>query len=380
MSKDFHNRAFDDGTKIKLYIFQEYLKQWLPVFLSPRIPKWQKIYIYDFFAGAGCDSEGTSGSPLLVLDAIKPYCQKIKSDKIEVQILFNEYDREKAKRLKELCAEKLNNCRKDETASNYCPNYNSQNECVFKLVIENRDFKELFSNIYAHMLQFPYFPRFMFIDQFGIKYVTEDIFRKIIQLGRTDFIFFISSSYVRRFGDLPEFKKYLKLSKQDFCENKPHHCHRVIFKYYKSLIPNNMKFYMSNFSIKKNQNIYGLIFGSSHPLGIEKFLKVCWKINPNTGDANYDIDDERINTTEPKLFKEFDIPTKIQLFEEELRSRILSHSITTNKEAYEFGFDLGMLPRHTNKVIQEMKNDGKINNSTPTTSQNIHRLVPSNLF
>jgi three-Cys-motif partner protein len=374
MSTDIHSKAFDDGTQIKLYILREYLKQWLPVFLNRRKTAWKKVYIYDFFAGEGSDIKRNIGSPLIILKELRPYCNRIRSEKIEVKVVFNEFLQKKSKKLNELCRQHLKECKNDTGSLYTCPKFGNNDDCVFRLVIENKDFNEFFQEIYVHMVQFPKMPRFMFLDQYGVKHVTEDIFHKLIKLERTDFIFFISSSFARRFIMNNEFQKYLKLTNQDFNEEKTHHCHRVIFKYYKSLIPPDQKFYLAPFSIKKNQNIYGLIFGTHHSLGIEKFLNVGWKINVQTGDANYDIDDEKINPTQPKLFKEFDIPNKIQLFERELKTKIEAKEIITNQEIYEFSFESGVLPKHANKVIQDLKSEGKIQKDFKIATQNIHNL------
>lgn len=374
MATDIHSKAFDDGTQIKLYILREYLKQWLPVFLNRRETIWKKIFIYDFFAGEGSDVEGNIGSPLITLNQLKPYCTRIKSEKIEVKVVFNEYLKKKSKKLEQLCQQHLVQCKTDMDSPIPCPNSKVDSGCVFKLLIENKDFGDFFQEIYSQMVLFPEMPRFMFLDQYGVKHITEEIFRNIIALQRTDFIFFISSSFARRFIGNPEFQRYLKLTNQDFDNNKPHHCHRVMYNYYKSLVPTDKKFYLAPFSIKKNQNIYGLIFGTHHSLGIEKFLNVGWKINEHTGDANYDIDDEKINPSEPKLFAQFDTPTKIQLFERELRTKIELKELLTNHEIYEFAFESGVLPKHANKVIQELKNEGKIQRNFSTAAQNIHNL------
>lgn len=374
MGTDIHSKAFDDGTQIKLYILKEYLKEWLPVFLNRRETIWKNIFIYDFFAGEGSDIEGNFGSPLIILNELKPYCKRIRSEKIDVKVVFNEFLLKKSQKLNELCNQLLKDCRKDNNSGYTCPMYGNDDDCAFRLVFENKDFKEFFQEIYVHMVQFPAMPRFMFLDQYGVKQITEDIFHKLIKLERTDFIFFISSSFVRRFITNPEFQKYLKLTNQDFDEDKPHHCHRVIFNYYKSLIPHDQKFYLAPFSIKKNQNIYGLIFGTHHSLGIEKFLNVGWKINPQTGDANYDIDDEKINPREPTLFAEFDTPTKIQFFERELKAKIESDKIVTNHDIYEYSFESGMLPKHANKVIQELMKENKIQMDILTAAHNIHKL------
>jgi hypothetical protein len=220
----------------------------------------------------------------------------------------------------------------------------------------------------------------MFLDQYGVKHITEEILHKISLLERTDFIFFISSSFARRFIENPEFKKYLKLTRQDFNENKPFHCHRVIFNYYKSLLRPEDNLFLAPFSIKKNQNIYGLIFGTHHTLGMEKFLNIGWKINTQTGDANFDIDEEKINPVEPTLFDQFNIPNKIKLFELELRSRFESRKFKSNMDVYKYSLESGFLPRHANKVINEMKNEGKIPKEFETGTQNIHNLELSYLI
>lgn len=374
MVTDIHSRVFDDGTQIKLYILSEYLKQWLPVFLNRKETIWKKVFIYDFFAGEGSDIEGNIGSPLITLNQLRPYCSRIKSENIDVEVVFNEYLRRKSKKLEQLCQQHLVQCKTDIKSPFPCPNSKTDSRCVFNLLVENKDFRDFFQEIYSQMVLYPDMPRFMFFDQYGVKHITEEIFNKIIALQRTDFIFFISSSFARRFIGNPEFQKYLKLTNQDFNKDKPHHCHRVMFNYYKSLLPPDKKFYLAPFSIKKNQNIYGLIFGTNHSLGIEKFLNVGWKINEQTGDANYDIDDEKINPNEPKLFTQLDIPTKIQLFERELRTKIELKELLTNHDIYEFAFESGVLPKHANKVIQELKGEGKIHRDFRTASQNIHNL------
>ena len=69
MKDDFHNKPFDEATKFKLEIFGECFKEWLPVFIyNPTI---SHIYVYDFFAGAGQDSLGNHGSPLILLNKAK---------------------------------------------------------------------------------------------------------------------------------------------------------------------------------------------------------------------------------------------------------------------------------------------------------------------
>lgn len=377
MATDIHNRVFDEGTQIKLYILREYLKQWLPVFISRRQILWNKIFIYDFFAGEGSDIVGNYGSPLIILDELRQYCTEIKSKKLDVKIVFNEFEKDKSEKLHRQCTEQLKVCRIN--SNNNCPNNGLDDNCVFNLLIENHDFKAFFNSIYPHMEAAKGYPRFMFLDQYGVKHITEEVLNQLAVLKRTDFIFFISSSFARRFIDNPEFHKYLKLTRQDFDTNKPYHCHRVIFNYYKSLLKPKTELALAPFSIKKNQNLYGLIFGTHHTLGMEKFLNICWKINPQTGDANFDIDHERINPDQPSLFEEYNIPTKLQLFEQDLKTKIVGKELKSNLEIYVYSLESGFLPMHANKVINELKSAGKIPKDFHVRAQNIHDIIVSYL-
>ena len=369
---DIFSKGFDDGTKIKLHILRKYLQEWLPVFLSKKEKYWKQIYLYDMFAGEGMDFEGSNGSPLIILEELMPYCEIISNEKLSLNVLFNEFDNKRFASLNENIEVKLKEC----LSSDSCP---SKSKCILNVEIENQEFKQLFSSRFHQMKKFDKLPRFMFLDQFGIKEITEDIFKQLVSLKRTDFIFFISSSFANRFAEQPEFKAYLNLSRQSFDTTKPYHCHRVIFNYYKQLIPRGTEYYLAPFSIKKGRNIYGLIFGTHNPLGIEKFLNICWSINQNTGDANYDIDNEKINPNEPSLFPEHDISNKIQVFKNELKNNIIENKITTNREAYQFGFDMGCLPKHTNEVFRELRKQKTISNNFRICSSNVHKLEPQKL-
>lgn len=58
----------------------------------------------------------------------------------------------------------------------------------------------------------------------------------------------------------------------------------------RDLLPKDSKTKLYHFSIKKNRNIFGLVFGATHLFAVEKFLKVAWNENKTNGEANFDID------------------------------------------------------------------------------------------
>lgn len=358
MAKDLFNKPFDEGTNAKLEIFRLYLREWLPVFISSyKKTYWSTIFIYDFFAGEGMDSVGNYGSPLVILDVLKEYEEWVVKANVKIKIIFNEKEKQKLNKLK----------------SNIIAfEYNKSN---IEIIYFNKPFQEFFKEIYPKMMKNSEYPRLMFLDQYGIKEITSEIFKKLISFKRTDFIFFISSSFIRRFNELEEFKNYIIIKKEKFDETKPFHSHRVVYEYYKSLI--NTDYKLAPFSIKKGINIYGLIFGANHSFGLEKFLKVAWKINPHTGDANYNIDGEGIIEGNYSLFDEYNVIKKISLFERDLTEKILSKEIDNLYDCYIFALEFGCLPKHCNKVIMALHKSNKIENIS-TRTEKIHNLAPPN--
>lgn len=276
----------------------------------------------------------------------------IVNHKLKVRLFFNELDKDIFVALQQ------------NTAGQTKPN-------VYSTEFSNKDFQECFWEQYPLMQDAA---NFIFLDQKGIKQITEDVFVKLIGLKQTDFLFFISSSFINRFGELEEFQKYLKI-KHASIQNKDYfHIHRLVVEYYRSLIPAGKQYFLAPFSIKKGANVYGLIFGSNHPYGLEKFLKVCWKIDKQRGEANFDIDKEKINPNAPSLFEQFNKPTKRQVFEEDLEFNILQKILKTNYEVYLFTLESGFLLRDANEIIRKLVKSSKIEINFNLVSEKIHKI------
>ncbi|WP_340075839.1 three-Cys-motif partner protein TcmP [Leptobacterium sp. I13] len=356
MAKNHFEKPFDDGTKAKLEIFRNYLIEWLPVFISAyEKTHWDNIFIYDFFAGKGKDIEGTMGSPLIILDVLNEFERLISDTKVKINVIYNEKDEKTYKCL-------INNI-----------NEFTYNKEKVNISLYNKPFQELFANLYPEMMTYNKLPKLMFLDQFGIKEITTEIFKKLITFDRTDFIFFISSSFVRRFNELPEFKNYLSITKDQFVDTRPFHSHKVVFEYYKSMV--NTNYMLAPFSIKKGINIFGLIFGSKHTLGIEKFLKVAWKINPHTGDANFNIDEEKIIDGQLSIFEENNSIKKLGLLETMLKELILHKKEKSLYNIYLSTLYFGCLPKHCNEVLRKLEKENKIA-KVKTKTEKIHNLAP----
>jgi len=152
------------------------------------------------------------------------------------------------------------------------------------------------------------------------------------------------------------------------------HVHRKVLNHYKSLIPPDKEYFLAPFSIRKGSNIYGLIFGTNHTLGMEKFLSVAWKIDKLRGEANYDIDGEKISNNAPSLFEQFNLPQKRQMFEEGLRQNILNSNLRTDRDTYLYTLSEGFLLKDSHATLKKLKSEGKINYNFDLISSDLHKI------
>ena len=365
MAKDINKTVFDEATQLKLNIFGECFEEWLPVFNNDLFT--DEVFIYDFFAGSGKDAESNYGSPLVLMDKAKgldrKYCFNAKK---KIEFLFNEGDLVKSKLLSENIYFHIKNC---ETI-NKCEG------CIYNYNVENQNFQDIFSSQkIIDIFKNRDFGKFILLDQYGFSQIDEQIFRQLISYPKTDFIFFISSSFISRFREHPNTTKYIDTSKINFEEIRPNEIHRAVANYFRDLIPRGKEYYLHNFSIRKEENkgnYYGLIFGTGHTLGMEKFLKVCWRHDPLSGEANYNIDNNYESGT---LFETLGENVKKDTVSYEIKELILSGKISDNISGMKLTMSKGCEPKLFTEIIKKLERDklieryGDVNNQ----SSDIHK-------
>jgi three-Cys-motif partner protein len=353
--KDLHSKPFDEGTITKLDIFENYAKEWIPTFVMNSAVK--EIWIFDFFAGTGYDLNGVAGSPIRILQQIRKQIGNIFKQGTKVGICFNEFDKDKYRLLERSCKQFLSENQEIEKAG-------------VKILYRDKDFTDIFPKAIKIIQKYP---SLVYLDQNGMKFLSDQYFLELEKTKTTDFIYFLSSSYFWRFGNKKEFQKNLKIDMDKAKQNPYKYIHKSILEQLRNKLPANTKYALYPFTIKKETNVYGIIFGASHPRAVDKFLKTAWKENATNGEANFDIDDDSCKN-QLDLFEGKKL-TKIENFAYSLRNNILSGNIKTNKDAYTFTLEQGHIDAHASDEVKKMKKEGLINYMERTPLINYEQVV-----
>lgn len=336
-NKQFHSQKFDDGTALKLDIFRRYIREWVAVFMtdSPNNARVARINIFDFFAGPGSDKAGNPGSPQIIIEEIKANCAEHGSPRNRpITMYFNDIEADKIATLRETMA--------GIACGRTC--------CEFKY--STLPFAEAFEQLYP-AISAKGSANLVIMDQFGISDVTPEIVHQLSLCDRTDILFFFPSSYLKRFRDLPSFASKIDLREKNLDFNT---IHRYICDYFKEWLGAS-RYYLAPFSIKSGSNIHGVIFGSGHLYGLEKFLRVCWDIDPQTGEANYNIDNDLVRGGQLSLFEEMNSFRKIDQFTESLKE-FIEIVAPDNVMTYEFCLMRGFTPTVAKQVLESLLSAG----------------------
>lgn len=341
--RNLHAQPFTEETLAKLRIFENYTQEWIPTFV---MSGYEKICIFDFFAGTGYDKAGVPGSPIRILELVAKNKDIIFNKNTNVCVYFNEFAAEKYDCLKQACESYI-----EKTPALV----NLKNAKKLEITYYNRDFAELFHELLPTIKSEA---SLVFLDQNGVKFIEDKYFIPLTNTQKTDFLYFIASSYANRFKETDEFKKYLPDFKPTPDENGSFNdIHNELVAYLRQRIPllSGVKLYP--FSIKKGRNIYGIVFGSSHPRGVEKFLRTAWKENPENGEANFDIHNDELGTID--LFEGRKL-SKIELFQSEFEKAVLDGRIRNNQQAFDFTLDKGHIPQHAADVMKRLKKENRV--------------------
>lgn len=355
--RDLHKKAFDAGTLAKLELFKFTAQGFLSVFIKSRQNYKKNVSVYDFFCGPGLDKDGNEGSSVQLLRQLHALRGEIAECGYSVEVFLNDADGDKV----------------DELEANLKALGLDRGPYIIRY--GRSEFLALFAPEVARMKKRGS-ANLVLVDQNGVKQFPPHVFSELRGMVKTDFMVFMSSSYAWRLQDAPEMQKHLA-TQEAFGEGVSfYNTHRAMVGYYRSLIPANERYYLAPFSIKKGSNIYGVMFGSSNPRGMEKFLDAAWRIDPLRGEANFDIDVEGRFNLPGELGLEWGKLTKERLFQKELREAVLSRALRTNAEVYIYSLEHGFLPKHANEVLSDLRQGGLVERVTGVRYESLAKPQP----
>lgn len=333
--KDLHEKPFDNSTLAKLEIFEDYAEAWIPTFV---MSGHKTICIFDLFAGTGYDKNSISGSPIRILQKVKKFIERIKEKETKINIYFNEFKSAKFELLKLACNKYLED--------------NPDVKNVIKIEYSKEDFDVCFNRLIPEIAKHP---SLVFLDQNGVKFLADKYLLALEKTTKTDFLYFVSSSYIKRFGDSEEFKQHINFDVIKVAEGGANFIHRNIIAQLLTKLPKGSELKLYPFSLKKGTNIYGIIFGAKNPLAVDKFLDIAWKHNSINGDANFDLDEDKkkgqLNMFEAKRL------TKIESFEQALEEKIKEKGTISNGDIYLFTLGKGHPRQHAANHLRQLKKD-----------------------
>lgn len=358
-SKDLHESPFPESTITKLQIFEDYAKSWLPVFVQMGKPQ---LHIFDFFGGTGYDKMGIPGSPIRILKRIQEQKGNLFSNNVRVVLHLNEFEpnkvsQKKYQKLQAACGEFMD---EDESLKHQV-----------KIEFYNEDFERLFPKLLPVIRQFP---ALVYLDQNGIKFLSDRYLMELEKCNQTDFLYFVSSTHLARFWKTNEFKSHLNIDMEAAKKEGFKKIHRNLTEELRKNLPVDTKLKLYPFSLKKGPNIHGLIFGASHPLAVDKFLTIAWKYNGENGDANFDIDEEADNQ-QGDLWGGMRL-TKVESFQKEVEGHVMSQRICNNVELLDFTYSAGHIPSHAAEVLKRLKKEGRVSYNSPAplvNYKNVHK-------
>ena len=350
--KDLHRKPFDTGTNCKLDIFEKYTQEWLPVMV---MSKYKACCIFDMFAGPGYDALRQKGSPIRILDQVLAQSDNIIKKRHKIDIWFNEADKDKYKQLNVSYSQYIE---ENPPLKNLCQ------QDLLKIKVTQCKFEDIFDDNVLPALRKN--PSLLFLDQNGVKHLNK--YEQLLEIPHIDFLYFISSSYYNRFGETEPFQNVLKVDMNEIRALNYKDIHETITNKLRDLIPPHSAMRIYPFSIKKDANIFGIVFGSSNMLGVDKFLRTTWKINPINGSANFDIEDDNTKL-QMDLFKG-KLLNKIEKFQLDLKTAIINGKIINNEQAYIFTISNGHIPTHANEIIKRMKKEKLIDYQGATPAVN----------
>lgn len=327
-------------SEAKVQLLGKYLKRYLNIISNDGYT--ENINVFDLFCGQGEYENGGEGSPLVSLREIKNAYyisiakKPIKKPKINCH--FNDIDENKI--------EILNNAIKNKSL-----HYNNIGELKLTTndyLIEVQRLSKLFKTYKNEK-------GFVFIDPYGYKEVKAKHIKQLMDCNKkAEVLLWLPIQFMYRFSknetpeSLQNFINELGLTSKIENLNNVWDFIYLLKSGFQNYLGDN--FFVDNFSLKKEENsVFCLYFFTSHIKGFEKMLEAKWDIDSEQG-KGWDY-----GGNQPSLFFEHKTNPLVEKLE-----TFLKEKPRTNGETYEFTLRQGFLPKHTNEILADWQQIGKL--------------------
>ena len=201
----------------------------------------------------------------------------------------------------------------------------------------------------------------LFIDPWGYKEIDPKDLKEVVKNGKTEVILFLPISFMYRFADkallddsfiggrpLEKFLSELFKGKLPDTDNQLKFINEVKGQFKKYLEIN----YVDTFTIERgNKNFFCLFFFTSNKTGYYKMLDAKWDLDEESGRGF------RLGSSTQGTF--FDEITAVD-YTSMVKDLLGSKPVITNQNLFDLGLDKGFLPKHTKKVLDDLKAKGLI--------------------
>ena len=321
-------------TEAKISFYVQYLERYLPILMESKFVT--KINIYDMFCGAGVYDDGKEGSAVRAFNVINLIYEKYSRNK-DITLTLNDSDKERIDKVRDYI--KIF----DHGFQAQCINTDASD--LIKSLINGFNCKQ---NHKARNL--------VFIDPYGYKLIKKELILGLMENRRTEVIIFLPISQMFRFRSKTQDEKiessFLPLKK--FIEQFSIDLSKIytsidLIEQVRKAFSFKDDYYSTSYHIKNERGThYALFFMSSNIYGLEKTLEVKWKLDSQQGEGFN-------NQFQSDLFLETD---KLGELQDDLISFLSEER--GNKDVYEFIVKKGFLPKHGNKILNELQQSDRL--------------------
>lgn len=355
MSKANHStrQTLAEHSTAKVQVFTYYLGVYLNIL--GKVPAMQRVHIYDLMCGEGEYADGQMGSaiegPLRVLRYFKEY----PSENLKVRYVLNDAgtsDVEKGRLKIDRVQERVESIPFDSVG-------NSLTRVKFHF--HAVPCAEAMSKAIESVQRLPPFQEkaLLFIDPWGYKDISIEDLKNALSGGHSEVLLFLPTEMMYRFArkayheDFEGGKALQQWLRELFPEALPAFTgvHDFINQFRHRLQSRLEIRYSSRFTLETNKhNTYSLFYFTSNRKGLQAMLETQWNQDPNAGTGH------RVEQTYT-LFK----PGVLANYPARLESFLANAISRTNSELLEFGLDEGFLPKHTNEILKNLSDTGRLN-------------------